>query len=335
MLRQSMSSQMNEFGRIRLTFLLIGIVVGLISFFAWDRMQRPSSFPQLDAGKYTGALVRSSGSDNNAFVPLIVDLPEKGDGFVLILDGQREGEVTRVLLPQGPHEPRPLVLSLSGGEQVLLVGAKLGSGYEGVARGTKDGKQWEWRLQPVELKDSSASDSALRTYSMQRAKLALIERRISALKAGADQAMYESEELQKVISHGDRLRDSAQRRYANEQARQDELDRSIKEINSKRSELEQQVGIVETIAPSSRVAKAVKQSLDLEGRWLDSVLMGITSQEPTSPEDEAYLERGRKVMQLRGDIAKQRARIDKVLRASDAVFNEPQAAQPADSSVGR
>ena len=306
-------------GRIRLTFLIAGVIALVGGFIFWEKDGVIDSFPTFEPGRYVGTIsdIRPSGS--SVVLPMVVDVPAPGAGLLLIMEEKGESGVVITPLNQTKDSTNGVLVSVSGGEQITLFGTQDKDTYRGLGKRTS-GPDLQWMLRHV--KDRTADNvPELSEFLAQRAKLALIERRIEAAKAGVAKATDESTILKQTSTRREGSESSILRDIPNTDTETDKLTKERAQVESKRSELAQKIALVESVAPGSRVSRAAYRSLAEESRWIDSILLGASTT-PISQEDTEALAQGLEVDRLQRAIVAAQRRIDAVLRASEDVLGE-------------
>jgi len=307
------------FGRIRLTFLVAGVIALVVGFLILEKDRGVNSFPTFEPGRYVGTIsdIRPSGS--SVILPMVVDVPAPGAGLLLIIEEQGESGV--VIRPLNPAKDSTdgLLVSVSGGEQITLFGTQEEDTYRGLGK-RSSGSDLKWILRRVN-EQTADNVPELSEFLAQRAKLALIERRIEAAKAGVAKATDESAFLKQTSTQKNGSNKSILRDTPNADTGKDNLTKERSQVESKRSELAQKIALVESVAPGSRVSRAAYRSLAEESRWIDSILLGASTT-PISQEDTQALAQGLEVDRLQRAIVAAQRRIDTVLRASEDVLGE-------------
>jgi hypothetical protein len=305
------------FGRIRLSFFVIGVVSAVSLFLLWDRSLEDASFPTLADGRYIGLLAEDRPSGQRISSPMIVDVPPEGPALLIILDEKSKGGTVSLRLPQNSDIREPVIINIAGGEKIQLIGTQTSEGYEGSGL-RASGAEMSWILRKVAL-SSQPPPAGLTNLLDQRAKLALIERRIEETKAGASRATSESQKLRELLPDGPE-KSTSNLEAPLERAQEEESSRR-KILESEVSKLTQNIDILVSVAPSARVSRAVLRSLAEQEKWIDAVLLGSSST-TLSAEDEQALSKGIEVDALQRAIAVARQRIDAALRASDEILGE-------------
>lgn len=305
------------FGRIRLSFFVIGVISAVSLFLLWDRSLEDASFPELAEGRYIGLLAEDRPSGQRISSPMIVDVPPKGPALLIILDEKSKGGTVSLRLPQNSDIREPVIINIAGGEKIQLIGSQTTEGYGGSGL-RASGAEMSWILRKVAL-SSQPPPAGLTNLLDQRAKLAFIERRIEETKAGASRASNESQKLRGTLPDG--TAKSTSNLDAPTERAQERESSGGKILESEVSELTQNIDILVSVAPSARVSRAAFRSLAEEEKWIDAILLG-TSSTILSAEDEQALSRGIEVDDLQRAIAVARQRIDAALRASDDILGE-------------
>lgn len=306
-------------GRIRLTFLVLGVGVAVGLFLVWDRGQSLTSFPKFETGRYIGVISDPQAAGSLIALPLVVDVPAKGDPLLLVLDDNAEGGVTYIKLPQATGRSEPAVITIVGGEQIQLVGSREGTLYRGIGA-RASGSELQWALQPVQ-NTREVTHPDLAEFLKQRAKMALLDRRIESAKVGVAKASNESSQLKQAVAANDQAPRHAPSGPRSATGELNSRDEEQARVESKRSELVQKISLLESVAPGARVARSAYRTLGEQKRWLNSIL--LTAPGPSiNPQDAEAIERGIEVDKLQGAIVAAQRRIDAVLRASDDILSE-------------
>lgn len=306
-------------GRIRLTVLVVtvGITVGL--FLVWDKEQRLNTFPTLETGRYVGLISDPRPSASLLALPIVADVPNKGEPVLLLLDETNEGSGISRRLPQGDGTTGPVIIDIKGGEQIQLVGTREGTVYRGRGRRASGG-ELRWTLRPIQKKPDATPEN-LSTFLEQRAKMALLSRRVDAAKVGVTKATDESMQFKKAITS----QDVRQTRAEDKTLRTKEADNTVIDekalVESKRADLVQKIALLETVAPGSRVARSAFRTLQEQQRWINGILSRAPAPE-VNQEDMEAIQRGIEVDKLQRAIVVAQRRIDAVLRASDDILGE-------------
>lgn len=306
-------------GRIRLTFLVLGVGVAVGLFLVWERGQSPSSFPEFETGRYVGVILDPQAAGSLVAVPLIVDVPDEGDPVLLMLDDNVEGGASGTRLPQSRGGEEPVVITIAGGEQIRLVGSREGTIYQGI--GTRaSGSELQWALRPVKG-SGEGTPSDLKEFLEQRAKMALLDRRIESAKAGVAKASDESAQFKQTATSPDRSLGSSTGKALSATDQPKSVDEERARVESKRAELVQKISLLESVAPGSRVARSAYRTHTEQKRWLNNVLLSAPAPS-MNPEDAEAVQRGIEVDKLQRAIVAAQRRIDAVLRASDDILGE-------------
>lgn len=313
------SRSVHSRGRIRLSFLVLGVVALVSGFLIFERGRSSDSFPTFEPGRYVGTISDPRPSGSSVALPMVVDVPALGEGLLLIMEEKGESGVVISPLNSSPESSEPLHLNLAGGNRISLIGSQEGDTFKGFGK-RASGPDLEWTLQRV-AKQQTANMPELATFLVQRAKLALIERQIEAAKAGVAKASDESSILKRIGTPASDTQSPSFRDRTSQDRGLDPLAKEQSQIESKRSELTQNIALLESVSPAARLSRAAYRTLDEQSRWLDSALAG-TSAPQISQEDTEALKQGLEVDRLQRAIVAAQRRIDAVLRASDDVLGE-------------
>lgn len=288
-----------------IAILSLGLLA-LVSFLLWAEMTR--RFPRLEPGSYFGSIsgvFSSAGLESRFYVEyegagselvLVVPRPGWSPQAVPVGDPSAEaiGELTPLTIP-GPDGALRFIGSRSGPGEYVGGVVNLDTGLEG-----------SWRLSRVEAAPTDTSrDVEIRHWLALKGELADVVEEIKSTERRVPAQKTEIEKLTKFIEERERLRSSADGKFEEVKEALRVAQAELNALQGEARALEAELELAQRFTGMGRLVSLSRESLEREGRWLDSMLRSdvVSSQ----PDIEVAAERAAKIVKLKREIAVARA----------------------------
>src|SRR5262249_34294030 len=120
----------------------------------------------------------------------------------------------------------------------------------------------------------------------------------------------EVEKLSAVITEGQKLKNTADEKFAAVQKELEAAQTELKQKQERAKELEKKLDLALQVTNAGRLVALARESLDRDGRWIDS--MTRVAADTSSPEVDVAVEKGERVLALKEAIDRERQRIDQL-----------------------
>ena len=310
-------------GKARVAYLIsIILLLGLLTvsyllFAEWSRR-----FPHLEPGSYMGTISGTVGQEpvprTQSKLNFYVERSEGSDEYLVVV--LHSGWMPQLVsgVPVGSEgQILPLVLKGDGGRFTLTGKQIEPSKFQGKISGPEYKGTWEMIRVPS---DSLALDEEalkqLKLWLLLRAELTDIEVKIGDAETVVPAQRREIEKLTAFVTEGERLKTKANEKYLAIQEDLKKAQQAFKVRQDEARKLEETLRISQKLPGIGKLVALSRESLEREGRWIDSMLKSSQNQ---SPEDlEQALERGEKILALKRVIAAEHAKIEDLTHGAAA-----------------
>lgn len=291
-------------------FLALCILLG-VSGLLW--MERANRFPLPPVGAYSGIVsgVWSSGAEDsfNLYVERNAADPKI---LVSIIRPGWEPRSVAIKLGEGGADESVLPITLSGpGGRIRLRGSRVGpSEYKGIADDLVTGTRGTWNLNLISGRGPTSTehdDDEIKLWLKLKEELIDTEAQIHQNEQRIPEIQGEIDKLTAFISDKDRLKTLADEKF---QAVRDEINQAqpgLRALQEQARHLEDRLLLAQRVTPMGRLVSLSRESLEREGRWVDS--MYRVGAKESSPELEESVQRGEEILKVKREIAKERAKI--------------------------
>ena len=306
--------------RRKVTYTIGGVLlIALISVSLLLSRELSLRFPHLDPGSYLGVLRPSSGGEPLKFY---VERATQGQDILLVMfgSGWEPQLISGVLANAGDPNSELLPIGISGGgKNLTLTGASSAPHrYEGsyslVREENHSREEGHWELSdigsvPQEL--SEADKKEVQLWLLLRDELSETEEKVRSLESKVPAQRAEIDKLTVFITEGERLKTRANEKFTLLSKELSEAKDAFARKQEEAQKLQDTLTIAQKVSGMGRLVSLSRESLERESRWIDSMVRTGTTQ---SPEDlEAAYERAERIILLKRDINKEKARIDDLL----------------------
>ena len=314
------------------------ILLALVTFLLWLEMKK--RFPMLPPGVYVGKIEGIFKDDGvNADVRFLVERSSDSDDLALVV--VRPGWVPQVVSAALPEREGGmgttaaqdwlLPITVAGIDGKLrFVGSKVGPAeFVGRVQNIETDVDGSWSLAKVRAIPSSSDPQEIqeiRHWLFMKAELGEVERQISEAQAEAPRQQKEIEKLTGFVTEGERLKSSAEEKYVEVKDLLSDLKNKVKGRQEEARGLEEQTMLSQRLTGMGRLVSLARESLEREGRWVESMLRADSGS--LSPDVEDALRQSEKVQKLREQLAIERGKIA-ALRAPGAGDGNPKVGEDA------
>ena len=312
-----------------LLVLLAGLLV--VSYLLWHEWSQ--RFPLLAPGAYMGSLFGALGAEADGRSPgavnFYVEKAERSDDllFVVLRAGWKP-QIVSGIAAGSSAEILPVVLTGEDGKYTFT-GTRAGpDSYAGRFWSAQRKGGWKLVRIPAEgLSPDAQSLKELKLRLLLRDELAEVEAKILEAETAVPAQRKEIERLTAFVTEGDRLRAKANEKYAAVHAELRQTQQTLKERRDEARKLTETLRISQKLPGSGKLVALARESLEREGRWIDSMLKSSHSR---TPEDvEEALARGEKILAIKREIAAEKGKIEALERG------EGQGEEPLDDGQTR
>jgi hypothetical protein len=254
----------------------LGILILIaVCSFLWIRFSE--NFPSLAPGAYAGSIQLFADGGQPLTYRWYVEQPEDAEGklFVALLEPGWSPELIPPPVRRAGDPPQPLsALVLRGAEvELRMVGSVKGTeGYAGTVTEEKSGTQGSWNLKPVRpVTAAPIEGTELTLWLSLSEELATVEAQIQESDKLVPQQREEIEKLTAFIAERGELKTRADQKL---KEITDEVSVAREKLQARRKEsrrLEQRIDLALKVTPMGRLVALSRESLEREGRWLQSV----------------------------------------------------------------
>lgn len=289
--------------------LSIGLLT-LVSFLLWLEVRR--RFPVVEPGSYFGSLSGVFTSINGES-PLYLEHQAGRAGLVLVVP--RPGWAPQDI-PLGTEDHgladagwiSPVTVSGPDGT-LRFIGARSGPGeYSGGVVNIDTGFEGHWSVRRVESSPTSTDrDAEIRHWLALKGELSDVGEEISLIERRIPDQKAEIEKLTTFIEERERLKSSADDKFEEVKESLRESQVELRELQDEARKLEAELDLAQRFTGMGRLVSLSRESLEREGRWIDSMLRSdiVSSQRNV----EVAVARATKIAALKRDIAAARAEL--------------------------
>jgi hypothetical protein len=306
-----------------------GLVVALVVLGYLLQSEWQKRFPLLPPGTY-GGYVQGANTKAPFLVQHRADTQE-----LTVLVFLPEAVVSTVVGTPSGSAGGDTILPISiiyKGSSVTFAGAAEGTdSFSGEFSGTlfQGAKGGRWTLQkraePRTLEPSQHTDVAL--WLSLRNELEGVKRQITQAELRVPIQRAEIEKLTLFVTEGERLKSRAQEKYSLVKEELTSLQKLLTEQQAEAKRLQEALFVNQKVSGMGKLVSLARDSLEREARWIDSMVRVVT---PPADLDEAVAQAER-VMATKREIAKERKRIDALLKGEVASSPTPEAPAAEDS----
>jgi len=291
-----------------LAFCLFVAVVASLWF------EKQERFPILPPGSYIGTISGIFREEPKPVRFYVEALPQSDEVFfVLIKEAwmpQRVSLGSRGQAHNAAEWVFPLVAR--GPDRTLkLSGTKTESGYfSGAVSEIPGGGRGAWWLTPIRDQSSSVSEeeaSSIRLWLTYKAELEDLEASIAEAQKRGPELKAEVDKLTDFITEGETLRQRADSKFTQVRGDLQQAREGLKKKREEARRLESRVELSQRVTAMGKLVSLARESLDREGRWLDSMLAAA----PDEPQEKASGES--ETAKLRKAIALEQERLDRIV----------------------
>jgi len=285
-----------RFRRILLVLLLLSIILGGS---LWQSV-KSQSFPKLAPGMYAGTLRGPAeyGAGSDWLLTISDDFK---DLRVAFLGADGTGNVAQ------RDSSGYLVVTLTS-DQMIFEGDGSNTALSGSFRFTQSARKGSWDLQPVSLKEIPL-DQQFRNWLQLRSELFKVEQDIEIADKLIPVQKAEIDELSKVISDENALKDRGDQRLAD---LQEKIKTTEAELIKKRTLLQQaesQLLLAQRVALRGKLVNLARESNEREARWARSILLAGGSEDL-----EGALQRSEEVRSLKQALVQERILVQELVQ---------------------
>jgi hypothetical protein len=298
-------------------FSLVLLVV--VSWLLWFEMSK--RFPNLDAGSYAGAIQGIFPGESEGQGVFYVERKPNSDKllFVLFRQDWQPQVVTSASSGNDSKDGEWLLpISINGPDAKLrFIGSKEGAGeFGGKVVNLNNGTQGSWNIKQIVQESPAAAEAAseIQAWLQKRSELEDIDNRIARAEAEIPRQRAEINKLTDFITEGSKLKSRAQQKL--DESRQ-ELTRREASLKSRREEarnLEQQFDLSHRVRGLGKLVSLGRESLEREAHWVSSMMDSDLQNVP--PDLEVAVDKSKKIIELKRELAEERARIDRLEHAA-------------------
>jgi hypothetical protein len=282
--------------------LLLGV-----SLLLWIEMKK--RFPAIEPASYYGTIEGIFASVDGSPSRFYVERQPGGDEMIVVV--VRAGWLPQVVsvVPRSGRsggDEWMLPLTINGPDGTLsLIGTRAGPGeYVGRAVNSDTGREGSWQLAKIEdmAPVAQRDERELTLWLSLRYELLEVREQIAGLEKQVPAQKAEIDKLSAFISEGTRLRSSADEKFlkVKEQLREAQLE--LKQLQEEARKLEAQLDLAQRFTGMGRLVSLARESLEREGRWIDSMLRGDVVS--TQSEIERAVARAEAVARVKREIQK-------------------------------
>ncbi len=296
--------------------LVLLLVVSWLLFREWSKR-----FPRLEVGSYVGVLRgydsgRGDSTEKKRSVKLYI---ERGAGseellVVVLRTGWEPEIISGVLSDAGSPDSDLLPILVKGDdEELTLTGSKVEKGkYAGWFTGKNRKGSWELNQVSPELQSGESDERKdARLWLLLQAELLDVETKVEEAENLVPQQRAELERLTSFITEGERLKAKANEKFSQLNSDLERVKKELRERQAEGKKLEQTLEVSQKVSGMGKLVALSRESLEREGRWIDSMLKPYGGQ---PPEDlEGAVERGEKIQELKREIALEKGKIERLL----------------------
>lgn len=306
------------FRRLSVPYLVFVLGLGLlllVGILFW--LQVSERFPLIEKGSYLGLI---SGVFEERKKPIRFYLERRSDHDELFVVVMRPGWtpelVSSVVSGQSKDESQWVLPVIIGGPEgrLKLVGQANGDGvYAGTVYNLEDGKRGSWELKRIRNEETTLpvqDDDEVRHWLLLKLELDGVEKQIGSFAELVPKQREEIEKLTAVITEGEGLKTRANEKFDKVRAELNDVRKVLKDKQEEAQKLAQRVEISQRVTGVGKLVSLARESLEREGRWLESML-NATGVE-TSSEFERAVETGEKILVLKNEIALEKERITRL-----------------------
>lgn len=297
------------------TYAVIGLLVSLLAAVTllWWR-EKLDRFPRIPPGHYSGTLALDLNKDElGEELPVFVRSgPDSAELLVVVLESGWQPQRV-VLVSRGSDESAaaeffPVTLSAPQGIIKLTGAAAADGSFAGSVVSQRSGHSGNWTLKPAASRRMERIDGRdFELWALLKQELQEIDSRVAEAEGRVRAQRAEIDKLTNFVTEGQRLRKRADEKY--EEVRQ-QLKNAEGGLQRKQEEadlLEKQIENSQRVTRMGKLVSLARDSLEREGRWIQSLLVSSPGGDPERLEAE-YL-RGLRVLELKQQIAAAEGRL--------------------------
>lgn len=307
-----MTNQAKKYS-VRLALVVMTVALAVVSVLLW--MERRNRFPAMAPGLYAGSIGGIFADESEPPALLLMQAFEDGDTLLISVAGQEPSAKILVGIKQeGSLESiLPLTFESLGGA-LRFMGSQAGDHiYEGTVVNLDLGKRGRWEVQLVSSGDvsiASRKQEQLKLWLRLKEELGQTEQEFTEIQKQLPDQRAEVEKLSAAITEGTKLKSSAEEKYNAVQRDLEMVQKELAEKQERAKKLEGKLTLAQQVTPAGRLVALVHQTAEREARWMESMLRA--GGEVSSPEVEAALTQGAKVLELQQQIEREKARINQL-----------------------
>ena len=292
--------------------ILAVVLLALVSFLLWLEMTK--RFPAVEPGGYFGSSEGVFPAGSSGASRLYVERQPGSEElyFIVMRPGWSPQVVTGTARSSEPaHGDWLLPITVTGPDGALsFIGSKVGPGeYAGGVTHLESRTDGEWRLHRLEAAPELASkDTAdIRLWLALKRELAEVNEEIRGVEQRVPVQKAEIEKLTSFITERERLKSSADEKFQAVKEELKEAQRELKQNQDHARKLEAQLELAQRFTGMGRLVSLARESLEREGRWIDSMLRAdiVSSQRDV---DLAAV-RAAAIVKIKREIAERRAAV--------------------------
>jgi hypothetical protein len=285
------------------------LLLAAVTFLLWLEMEK--RFPAVEPASYYGTIEGVFAAPDKGPSRLYVERQTGNDDMVVVVI--RPGwspQVVSMAARDGRAGARHwmLPLTLQGPDGTLsLIGSSGARGeYLGGVVNLDTGQEGTWRITRIQNETAAASKDGAeeKLWLSLKYELVEVEEQIAALEKQVPIQKAEIDKLTGFITEGERLKSSADEKFLKVKDQLREAQIELKQHQEEARKLENQLELAQRFTGMGRLVSLSRESLEREGRWIDSILRGdiVSSQS----EVERGVARAEAVQRVKRDIEKLR-----------------------------
>jgi len=255
------------------------LLLAAVSFLLWLEMRK--RFPAIEPASYFGTIDGVFAGADTAPTRLYIERQSGGEDIVVVV--VRAGWVPQVVSAVARNgrcgaSDWIMPLTVSGPDGTLsLIGTRSGPGeYVGGVVNVDTGKEGQWRITTISRESTASVGDPVDTklWLSLKHELSEIEDQIRETERKIPAQKNEIDKLTGFINEGERLKSSADEKFIQVKDQLKEVQSELNRAQEEARKLDAQLELAQRFTGMGRLVSLSRETLERDGRWLDSMLRG-------------------------------------------------------------
>ncbi len=255
------------------------LLLAAVSFLLWLEMRK--RFPAIEPASYFGTIDGVFAGADTAPTRLYIERQSGGEDIVVVV--VRAGWVPQVVSAVARNGRSGasdwiMPLTVSGPDGTLsLIGTRSGPGeYVGGVVNVDTGKEGQWRITTISRESTASVGDPVDTklWLSLKHELSEIEDQIRETERKIPAQKNEIDKLTGFINEGERLKSSADEKFIQVKDQLKEVQSELNRAQEEARKLDAQLELAQRFTGMGRLVSLSRETLERDGRWLDSMLRG-------------------------------------------------------------